>query len=233
MSRLPYKAFLIFLKSELKIVTQLNVLFQSDNIEPTNYEFRSIAEYLNPTDLKDVKERCKNFWCVLESEIQSRLPDNLNSFDRTALYGNKDDVESEWNKLQNKPWSNVNTSEKFFSEVYDDCDSAGHNRFGNVAKFAMALLTVPTLNASVERAFSTYSIVKSKLRNKLSLDLLQNLMMLRFSLQRNYGSCVNFNPSPNMLKKFNVKMYDFKDSKSEQEQKEADDLFLALNDSAI
>ncbi|KAH0557593.1 hypothetical protein KQX54_008828 [Cotesia glomerata] len=72
-------------------------------------------------DLKDVKERCKNFWCVLASEIQSRLPDNLNvlkmmanlhpkvatsqvkpslndilkSFNRTALYGNKDDVESE------------------------------------------------------------------------------------------------------------------------------------------
>ncbi|KAH0567801.1 hypothetical protein KQX54_014093 [Cotesia glomerata] len=171
-------------------------------------------------DLKDVKERCKNFWCVLASEIQSRLPDNLNvlkmmanlhpkvatsqvkpslndilkSVNRTALYGNKDDVESEWNKLQNKSWSNVNTSEKFYSEVYDDCDSAGHKRFGNVAKFAMALLTVPTSNDSVERAFSTYSIVKSKLRNKLSLDLLQNLMM---------------------------------------EQKKADDLFLALNDSAI
>ncbi|CAH2089009.1 unnamed protein product [Euphydryas editha] len=117
MSRLPYKAFLIFLKSVLKIVTQLNVLFQSDNIEPTklfedlflmfksllkkivvpaqlqkvkdselvnfdfmphlmhtsslnfSYELQSIAEYLNPTDLKDVKERCKNFWCVLASEI--------------------------------------------------------------------------------------------------------------------------------------------------------------------
>lgn len=35
MDRLPYKAFLIFLKSELKNVTQLNLLFQSDNVEPT------------------------------------------------------------------------------------------------------------------------------------------------------------------------------------------------------
>ncbi|XP_063366388.1 uncharacterized protein LOC134654851 [Cydia amplana] len=31
----PFKAFLIFLKNELKTVTQLNLLFQSDNVEPT------------------------------------------------------------------------------------------------------------------------------------------------------------------------------------------------------
>ncbi|CAH2089010.1 unnamed protein product [Euphydryas editha] len=168
---------------------------------------------------------------VATSQVKPSLNDILKSFDRTALYGNKDDVESEWNKLHNKSWSNVNTSEKIYSEVYDDCDSAGHKRFGNVAKFAMALLCL--LQMLAWNALFKLTVVKSKLRNKLSLDLLQNLMMVRFSLQKNYGSCVNFNPSPNMLKLFNVKMYDFKDSKSEQEQKEADDLFLALNDSTI
>ncbi|CAH0556657.1 unnamed protein product [Brassicogethes aeneus] len=35
MRRLPFKAFLIFLKNELKNVTQLNLLFQSDDVEPT------------------------------------------------------------------------------------------------------------------------------------------------------------------------------------------------------
>ncbi|KAK0070873.1 hypothetical protein PV325_013956, partial [Microctonus aethiopoides] len=35
MRRLPFKAFLIFLRNELKNVTQLNLLFQSDNVEPT------------------------------------------------------------------------------------------------------------------------------------------------------------------------------------------------------
>lgn len=84
-------------------------------------------------------------------------------------------------------------------------------------------------NASVERAFSIYNIVKNKLRNKLSLDLLQNLMTIRFSLQKDYGSCVNFSPSPDILKLFNVKMYDFKDSNFQNEQ-EADNLFPVLND---
>ena len=51
----------------------------------------------------------------------------------------------------------------------------------------MALLTVPISNASVERAFSIYSVLKNKLRNKLSLELVQSLMMARFSLQKNCG----------------------------------------------
>lgn len=36
-----------------------------------------------------------------------------------------------------------------------------------------------------------------------------------------------------MLKLFNVKMYDIKQSQSEEEQKAVDDVFSVLNDSAI
>lgn len=162
LSRLPYKAFLIFLKSVIKIATQLNVLFQSVNIEPTklyedlflmfkslfqkipaqlqkirdselatfnftthlmhpssisfSHEFQCVAEYLNPTDLKDFKERFKNLRLpenlrilkmmanlhpkVATSQAKSSLNNVPKSLDRTALYGNKDD--DEWNKLQNK-----------------------------------------------------------------------------------------------------------------------------------
>lgn len=86
------------------------------------------------------------------------------------------------------------------------------------------LEALPLSNASVERAFSIYGIIKSKLRNRLSLDMLQSLMMVRFSLQRDYGSCQNFIPNANMLNLFNVKMYDFKNQSND-----SDDLIEIFN----
>lgn len=112
MRRLPFKAILIFLKNELKNVIQLNLLFQSDNVEPTKlfedlfllyknllkrlvvpsqleklvdcelvefnfqehlmhttsiyfgYNFQTISQELEQSDLLDVRERCKNFFVV-------------------------------------------------------------------------------------------------------------------------------------------------------------------------
>lgn len=295
MKRLPFKAFLVFLKCELKSITQLNLLFQSDHVEPVKlledlflmfksllqklvvpsslqkfgdrdltdfdfqshlmhtsamyfgFEFHSIAQNIVERDLADVKERCKKFLCTLALEIQKRLPDNLSvlrtisnlhpkialsqvkpslndiftKFHRTHLYGNKSDVESEWNQLHNKLWSNVENSVEFYAEVFEDCDSAGKKRFENIGKLSRALLTLPVSNASVERAFSIYSVIKNKLRNKLSLDVLQSIMMVRFTLQKNYGSCVKFVPSARMLKMFNVNMYDFKNKA--QIESQADD----------
>ncbi|KAI4454135.1 hat family dimerization domaincontaining protein-related [Holotrichia oblita] len=299
MRRTPFKAFLIFLKNELKNVTQLNLLFQSDDVEPTKlfedlfllyknllrrlvvpsqleklvdcelvefnfqehlmhtasmyfgFDFQNISQELTAEDLLDVRERCKNFLCCLAEQIQKRLPDNLsmlkivadlhpkvatsqvkpdlkpilNYIQRTHIYGNKNDIESEWHQLSNKTWSNTSTSADFYFEVYNDCDAAGCKRFGNVSKFGLAFVTVPIWNASVERAFSVYNIVKNKLRNRLSIEMLQSLMMVRFTLQRNGGSCITFNPSTKMLSLFNIEMYDFK--KSEPEENEI--MFEMLN----
>ncbi|XP_043268500.1 uncharacterized protein [Venturia canescens] len=307
MIRLPYKAFLIFLKYELKSVTQLNLLFQSDYVEPTKlledlflmfknllqklvvpsslqkltdselinfdfqsclmhtsamyfgYEFHVIAQDIEPTELLDVKERCKKFLCTLAQEVQKRLPDNLSilktmadlhpkialsrmkpsltgiiaKFQRTHLYGNKNETESEWNQLQNKSWPNTVNSVEFYSAVFVDYDSAGQKRFENIAKFSMALLTLPISNASVERAFSTYNVIKNKLRNKLSLEVLQSIMMVRFTLQRQSGSCVKFVPSARMLEMFNVSMYDFKNANNTQKQCDSVDVVDEIFDNYI
>lgn len=154
---------------------------------------------------------------VATSQVKPDISKILNYIQRTHIYGNKNDIESEWLQLSNKTWSNTSSSAEFYSEVYDDCDAAGQKRFENVSKFGLALITVPISNASVERAFSIYSIVKNKLRNRLSIEMLQSIMMVRFSLQRNGGSCITFNPSKKMLSLFNAKMYDFKSSETSEE----------------
>lgn len=292
MDRLPYKAFLIFLRNELKNVTQLNLLFQSDNVESTKlfedlfllyknllqrlvvpsrleilvdsellefnfkdhlmytasmyfgFDFQNISQQLAPRDLSDVKERCKNFFCCLTEQIQKRLPENLsilkiiadlhpkvatsqakpdikpilNHVQRIHLYGIRSDIESEWHQLSNKQWVNTSNSADFYYEVYNDLDAAGCKRFENVSKFGLAFVTVPISNTSVERAFSIYNIIKNKLRNKLSIEMLQSMIMVRFTLQRNGGSCTTFHPSTKMLKLFNVYMYDFKNIETDDNE---------------
>lgn len=199
-------------------------------------EFQCLAKNIDDKDLTDVRERCKKFLCCLADEIQKRLPENssilklmtnlhpkvawsqvkpnigniVSKFHREHVFGNKTDIELEWAQLQNKSWNILTNSAELYSEVYEDCDAAGSKRFGNIAKFALALLTSPVSNASVERAFSIHNVIKNKLRSRLSLEMLQSLMMVRSTLHRVHGSCVKFNPSSTMLKMFNVKMYDFK-----------------------
>lgn len=256
MRRLPFKAFLIFLKNELKNMTQLNLLFQSDNVEPiklfedlfllyknllrrllvpsqlkklvdselvdfnflehlmqtasmyVGLDFQNISQELEENDLLDVRERCKKFLCCLAEQIQKRLSDNLsmliivadlhpkvatsqvkpdikpilNHIHRTHIYGNKHDIESEWHQLSNKTWSNTSTSADFYHAVYNDRDAAGCKRFENISKFGLAFVTVPISNAIVERAFSIYNIVKNKLRSRLSIEMLQSMIMVRFTL---------------------------------------------------
>ncbi|XP_037945175.1 uncharacterized protein LOC119677758 [Teleopsis dalmanni] len=284
MKNIQFKIYFGFLKNELKTITQLNLLFQNNQVEPvklfedlfllyknvlqkivvlaqlqniedneiTNfdfhpylmdtssiylgYDFESAAQNINASDLTEIRQRCKNFLVILAEQIQNRLPENLSILKmmsnldpkvatsqvkpglqeffkiyRTDVFGVKQDVENEWHQLQNKKWTHLSNTEEFYAEVSEDKDAAGNSRFKNVAKFATSLLSLPFSNASVERAFSIYSIIKNKLRNKLSPEMLQALMMVRYTLQRQ-GSCINFNPTPAMLNKFDYKMYDFKNN---------------------
>lgn len=102
---------------------------------------------------------------------------------------------------------------KFWAEVYDDKDSAGNYRFRNVGRLALALLSLPISNATVEKAFSVYNVIKSHIRNKLSLDIMQAIMMVRYYLSTDNITYVNFKPTEAMIKKFNVTMYDHKNQK--------------------
>lgn len=207
------------------------------------YDFEEAAKTLTERDALDVKERCKKFLCTLATEMQKRLPENvsilktmkdlkpevatsqvkpslktiLEKFHRCFVYGNKNEVESEWHQLQNKTRTNVSSSSAaFYAKVYSDCDAGNCKRYENISKFALALLTLPVSNASVERAFSIYGTIKNKLRNRLSLKMVQSIMMVRFSLNRDNGSWVKFEPAVEMLKNFNVRMYDFKNVTSSE-----------------
>lgn len=189
-------------------------------------------------DKEDVRERCKTFLVILCSELQKRLPKNiaflksvaklspeiatsqvkptlvdmLRNVQRVEVYGSKQEVETEWNNLQNKSWQNTTRCIDFWAEVKRDTDAGGNKRFPNISKLALSLLSAPISNAAVERAFSLYSVVKTKLRNRLSLPMIQSIMTVRYNINIFHKSCVNFTPTKAMLDKFNNNMYDKKDN---------------------
>lgn len=102
---------------------------------------------------------------VATSQVKPDIKPILNHIQRTHIYGKKNDIESEWQQLSNKIWTNTFSSADYF-EVNDDYDAAGCKSFENISKFGLAAFaTVPISNASVERAFSLYNVIKNTVRN--------------------------------------------------------------------
>ncbi|XP_045502900.1 uncharacterized protein LOC123699895 [Colias croceus] len=192
---------------------------------------------VNQNEACELRDRCRNFMVTLCSEVQSRTPEHihilksvslltpqiatsqvkpdltnfLQMFERFMAVRPKPNLNGTIKtNLHHKEWRNTSSSVSFWAEVNTDLDAGGIKRFAAISKFALAVLSMPLSNATVERAFSIYSIIKNKLRNRLSVEMLQHLMMVRYSLKRNYTSCVTFKPTDAMLKKFSNEMYDFK-----------------------
>jgi hypothetical protein len=61
----------------------------------------------------------------------------------------------------------------------------------------------------IRSIFSRIQIIY--LIGRLSLEMTQAVLMTRYYLKIDAINCVNFKPTEEMLKKFNVRMYDFKD----------------------
>lgn len=181
--------------------------------------------------LTEVKERCKEFLVSLCTEIQKRLPDNISTLAKiTMLHPNVatsqvrpsitelpvafkavcldiDATVKEWQMIPNKLWLHTSGSEEFWAEVSGDCDSGGNKRFEHISTLALALLTLPVSNATVERAFSNHNCIKTKLRNKMHVETAEAKMRIRYSLRRMNTTCVLFKPTREMLRRFTSQIY--------------------------
>uniref|UniRef100_A0A915HVR9 HAT C-terminal dimerisation domain-containing protein n=1 Tax=Romanomermis culicivorax TaxID=13658 RepID=A0A915HVR9_ROMCU len=112
-------------------------------------------------------------------------------------------------------------------KVYGSKDAAGNGRFDNIALFALNLFCLPFSNASVERVFSAMSLVKNNIRNKLLCNTVESILTVRYGLKHVNVSSVNFEPTYEMLKSFNAKIYD---NDEEDDDDVYDVAFDLLND---
>ena len=67
-------------------------------------------------------------------------------------------------------------------------NGAGVQMFRELAGFVLGALTLPLSNAVVERLFSILALVKSKVRNRLGLEMLDSLLRIRTHLHVSYFS---------------------------------------------
>ena len=81
-------------------------------------------------------------------------------------------------------WKQKTKTELFWNEVKQFKDASGNNSFNALFECAESALILPHLNADIERVFSAMNYIKSKLRNKMKLPLLNAILTIKFGLAR-------------------------------------------------
>lgn len=88
-------------------------------------------------------------------------------------------------------------------------NATGQQIFKELSNFALRVLTLPVSNAVVERVFSVMNTTKTKLRNRMSMDMLVALIRIKIHCRVKKMCCINFKPTKEMLNLFNNSMYDY------------------------
>jgi hypothetical protein len=92
----------------------------------------------------------------------------------------------------------------FWHKVFNMKQRDGEGKYPNLSKLIQHVLVLPFGTASVERDFSIVNIVKSKLRNKISLITLDALLRVRENIPDNFAEFV---PTQKMYNMFNSNIY--------------------------
>lgn len=117
---------------------------------------------------------------------------------------------SQWEKLRFVDWhahykckGDIPTNILiFWIDVYKYTDACGRFIFQELAEVILKMLTIPTSNAVVERMFSSLTLIKTRIRNKLKTPMLESLLRIRTHFQAYEKCCTTFQPSTEMLTRF-------------------------------
>lgn len=176
---------------------------------------------LSPVTVNSVRKRCIDFNVKLAKELQARLPSNYVTLEKMSLltlrcakgkiiiflclnwlknwatklpdfFFSIDKILQQWHKINFIKWKNTDDVIKFWAEVKKYKDASGTNTFEELSDLACSVLSLPHSNAAVERIFSTMNVVKSKLRNKMTVSTLNSIMFLRNQLEIRKTNCFTY-----------------------------------------
>jgi hypothetical protein len=111
------------------------------------------------------------------------------------------DIENQWRRLLEVDWNEHYSGElpkdssEFWAQVLQFRDPIGKPLFKDLAKWALSLLR----NAYVERAFSMMSCIKSKLRNRMLLPMLNVVLIFGLWISVSGQCCSSFVPLTKMM----------------------------------
>lgn len=104
-----------------------------------------------------------------------------------------DKILQQWQIIYFVDWSPLNGDPvTFWAKVAAYKNAADVNTFNELCEFAIAVLSLPHSNAEVERLFRAMSIIKNKLRNKLSEKTLNSLLTIRNQLKIKDKNCSTY-----------------------------------------
>ncbi|XP_068225554.1 uncharacterized protein [Palaemon carinicauda] len=200
------------------------------------------ANLISEQELHDVKSRCHKFLLRACKELLSRLPENMETLkkiknlsptvclshtrppfselplelaDRFEIA----DIEGQWRTLLNLDWNNIcdgdipTSGNQFWTKAIGVTNAGGDFILKDISEFALKVYSLPISNALVERVFSRVTSVKTKLRNRMGLDLLTSILRIKTSLELNGKCCTGFEPKRSMLN-FDSSIY--KNEKNEE-----------------
>ena len=144
------------------------------------------------------------------SATDTRSLSNVAAF-HSSLGDNSIDIssiESEWRYLMQTTVDANNSTPllQFWSQVGFFKGIDGNRLFPCLTRLIEALFCLPVSNATVERLFSVMNVIKTKLRNRLAVSMVEALLLVRTGMKRKGQNCT-FVPLPSMFKRFNKDMY--------------------------
>lgn len=98
-------------------------------------------------------------------------------------------------------------SGQFWAKIRSYQNSQGKFAFEDLANYALACLTLPISNATVERIFSSVTWLKNKNRNRINTETLDTLLRIKTHLKYRGICCTKFKITEKMLAKFNSSIY--------------------------
>ncbi len=110
-----------------------------------------------------------------------------------------DKIVQQWRVIHLRRWNEDRNTVGFWSEVYKFRDAADINPFQVLAMAAVSVLSLPHSNAEVERLFSQMSVVKTKLRNRVSLQTLNSISYVLYGLRLAGEACYEHKLPDNVL----------------------------------
>ncbi|XP_072387158.1 uncharacterized protein [Diabrotica undecimpunctata] len=213
-------------------------------------EFEAEAAHMSPEQILLLKQKCLDFIKVLILELVKRMPTHIEVFQKaqnfspTIILNHRrpkftdlplqfaqnsiSELEVQYRNILSVSWSEIfpegipDDPLKFWKKVITLKNAAGDLLFFELSIFAFKMLSLPSSNASVERVFSIMNLVKTKIRNKMMLKLLNSILIIKYHFYVNNICCQTFEPSDEMLTRFTSNMYETKIHKSEHDNIETD-----------
>lgn len=139
---------------------------------------------------------------ALSGDVSSIVVEAAKYFPHLTQENNIERLNTEWRLLSDlSELKDIDTStaESFWSKVFNLKSELDTEMFPSLKYFISGLLALPHSSAAAERIFSNVNLLKTKLRNRLEIETINDILHCKENLDNN--KCYSWEPSKSLLRK--------------------------------